>query len=469
MERMHRIQEAHMRRRLDKPKNGTMSPARWILLGFALIIVLGTILLCLPIATRQGQHTGVYLALFTATSATCITGMTLVDTWTHWSLFGQLVILTLVQIGGLGFMSFVATFSFFMRRRIGIRERLVMSASLNLDELSGVVRLTKRVVIATLFLEAVGAVLLSLRFIPQFGLLDGIYQGIFHSISAFCNSGFDLMGEFSPHAGLTPFVGDIPVTMTVSILAILGGLGFYVWGDLASGLLDRGKRRKRLALHTKVVLIMTIALVALGTVAFLLCEYTNRATIGDMPFWQKLMVSYFHSVSYRTAGFTTVDLGAARETTTMIGSVMMFIGGSPGSTSGGVKTTTIAVILIAIHATLAGKTDMNLFHRRISRRTMRSALTMFSLGIAICMSVAFLFMAVDGIPMVPALYESIAAFSTTGISLGVTMHLSLFSQLCLLAEMFIGRVGILTLGLGLMTRRMHESQYRYPDANIMVG
>ncbi|MDO5547662.1 MAG: potassium transporter TrkG [Eubacteriales bacterium] len=469
MERLQRLQEAYIRRRLDRPKTKSMSPARWILLGFALIILLGTVLLCLPVATRSGQHTSPYLALFTATSATCITGMTLVDTWTHWSLFGQIVILTLVQIGGLGFMSFVATFSFFMRRRIGIRERMVMSASLNLDELSGVVRLTKRVVIATLFLEAIGAVLLSIQFIPQFGLQEGIYQGVFHSISAFCNSGFDIMGEIRPRSGLTSFVGDVPVTMTTSVLAILGGLGFYVWGDLASSLLDRGKRRKRLALHTKVVLIMSVVLIAFGTIAFLLCEYTNEATIGDMPFWQKLMVSYFHSVSYRTAGFVTVDLSAARETTTMIGCALMFIGGSPGSTSGGVKTTTVAVMMIAVHATLAGKTDMNLFHRRISRRTMRSAFTMFTLGIVISLGVAFFFMAVDGISTVPALYESIAAFSTTGISLGVTMQLSHFSQLCLLAEMFIGRVGVLTLGLGLMTRRMHESKYRYPDANIMVG
>lgn len=442
-------------------------PERRILLGFALIILLGAALLYLPCATRAGEQTSALTALFTATSATCVTGLVVVDTWQHWTLFGQLVILALIQIGGLGFMGIAVIFSFLTRRQISMRERMLLSASLNIDELSGVIRLTRHVTMATLCFEGIGAALLAVRFVPEFGMWDGIYKGIFHSISAFCNAGFDLMGQRGAFSSLTGYVDDPVVCLTISVLIVVGGLGFFVWGDIAIQM-TRGKRR-RLSVDTRIVLVTTALLVAVGAAVFYLCERRNPATLGNMHAPQQLLAAVFQSVTYRTAGFNTVDLSAARDTTTLLGYALMLVGGSPGSTAGGIKTTALAIIVLTMRATLTGKRDVNVFRRRIPWMLVRSAVTLFCLGISICLLSAFVLMAADGLPLNGALFETVSAFGTVGLSMGYTSGLSTVSRLCLIAEMYIGRVGILTLGLGILTRRVAEPDCQYPDANIRIG
>lgn len=444
-------------------------PARKILLGFALLILLGALLLHIPAASRSGTETDALTCLFTATSATCVTGLVVVDTWSHWSLFGQCVILALIQIGGLGFLSIAAIVSFVLGRRISMRERMEMSAALNMQELSGVIRLTRHVVITTFVLEGMGAIALSTRFVPQFGLREGIYRGVFHSVSAFCNAGFDLMGVHTPFSSLTSYADDPVVNGTILVLIIVGGLGFYVWGDVAASVVSRKSRRQHLTVHTRLVLITTGALLLAGTLLFYGCERTNPATIGAMNEGQKWMASLFQSVTYRTAGFNTVDLGAARDSTTLMSYVLMLIGGSPGSTAGGIKTTTLVIVVLSMAATLTGKRDVNVFHRRIAPMAVRTAVTLVCLGISISLVSAFVLMAADGVPMKQALFETISAFATVGLSMGYTSKLSAVSQLCLIAEMYIGRVGILTLGLGLLTPRASEPLYRYPETHIMIG
>ena len=442
-------------------------PERRSLLGFALIILLGAALLCLPCATRAGQQTTALTALFTATSATCVTGLVVVDTWQHWTLFGQLVILALIQIGGLGFMSIAVIFAFLTRRQISMRERMLLSASLNIDELSGVIRLTKRVALATFCFEGIGAALLAARFVPEFGVADGIYKGVFHSISAFCNAGFDLMGKRGAFSSLTGYADDPVVCLTISTLIVVGGLGFFVWGEIAARI-TQGKRR-RLAVDTRLVLVMTALLLVIGTAGFYVCERENPATLGSMDAPQQLLAAVFQSVTYRTAGFNTVDLSAARDTTTLMSYVLMLVGGSPGSTAGGIKTTALAIIVLTMRATLTGKRDVNVFRRRIPWMLVRSAVTLFCLGCSISLLSAFVLMAADGLPLNGALFETISAFATVGLTMGYTSSLSTVSRLCLIAEMYIGRVGILTLGLGILTRRVAEPDCQYPDANIRIG
>lgn len=444
-------------------------PARKILLGFALIILLGSLLLHIPAASRSGTETDALTCLFTATSATCVTGLVVVDTWSHWSLFGQCIILALIQIGGLGFLSIAAIVSFLLGRRISMRERMEMSAALNMQELSGVIRLTRHVIAATFVLEGVGAAALATRFVPQFGLWEGIYRGIFHSVSAFCNAGFDLMGEKTPFSSLTSYAEDPVVNGTILLLIIVGGLGFYVWGDVAAAICSHRARWQHLTVHTRLVLIVTGILLAAGTLIFYGCERSNPATLGGMNEPQKWMAALFQSVTYRTAGFNTVDLSAARDSTTLASYALMLIGGSPGSTAGGVKTTALAIVVLSMAATLTGKRDVNVFHRRIPPMAVRTAVTLVCLGISISFVSAFVLMAADGIPMQGALFETTSAFATVGLSMGYTSTLSVLSKVCLMLEMYIGRVGILTLGLGLLTPRASEPLYRYPETHIMIG
>ncbi len=438
-----------------------------ILLGFACLILLGTLLLCLPCATKAGQQTTVINALFTATSATCVTGLIIADTWTHWTFFGQIVIISLIQVGGLGFMSVAVTLGSVTHRRLSVRTRALASASWGKDELSGVVRLTRRVVLAALVIEAIGALLLASQFVPYYGWGDGIYKGIFHAISAFCNAGFDLMGEHEPFSSLTTYALDPVVNITIALLIIVGGLGFFVWGEVGLRLVGRGE--KHMSIHAKIVLITTALLVFGGTVAFFLSERDNAATIQDLTLPQQWLASFFQSTTYRTAGFNTVDLSKAHDTTTLISCALMLIGGSPGSTAGGIKTTTFAVVVMSVWATLRGQKDVTLGRRRIDWMTVRNAIVLFSIGIVIIMLSTFVLMEADGVPMVGAVFETTSAYATVGLTQGYTPHLSAISKLCLIAEMYIGRVGILTLGTGLLARNPKEKAYRYPAESVIVG
>lgn len=455
-------------KKVFKPKERTANkaarPTRPLALGFLLLILTGAALLSLPVSSRSGEATNFLDALFTATSATCVTGLVPFDTYSHWSFFGQAVLLVLIQIGGLGFMTLATLFSFLLRRTITMRERLVMTTSFNLVDMAGVVRLTKKVLLGTLFFEGMGAVVLSIRFSADYGFAGGVWKGIFHSISAFCNAGFDLMGEKEPLSSLTHYVGDPVVNLTIMILIVVGGLGFFVWSDLGSQ-----KTVRKLEVHTKLTLIMTGLLIFGGAFLFFLYEYHNPATLGAMPVWEKALAACFQSVTTRTAGFNSIDQAALTSPSVALTMILMFIGGSPGSTAGGVKTVTIAVLFLTASSVVRGKSKVNLFGRSISSRSIMNAVTVLVIGIVLVAGGSLVISSFENVPLELAAYEAVSAFGTAGLSMGLTPQLGVISQLTLIALMYLGRVGILTLGIAVLMRQPIEPKIKYPECRVMIG
>lgn len=448
-----------------KGRRPAMHAAMVVALGFLIIIFTGAVLLTLPVSARSGEPTGFLDALFTATSATCVTGLVTVGTATHWSGFGQAVILLLIQIGGLGFMSLASIASFLTRRTITLRERMVMSAGLNLTENAGIVRLTRRVLLGTLAFEGVGAVLLATRFVPRVGLWQGIKMGVFHSISAFCNAGFDLVGTpDNPFASLTGYANDVVVNLTIMALIVIGGLGFFVWGDIWD------KRRfHRLRLHTKLVLITTTVLLCAGFALTLLFEWGNPLTLGNMPAQNKLLAAAFQSVTLRTAGFNTIDQAALTGPSQAIACLLMMIGGSPGSTAGGIKTVTAAVLVLSAISALRGRTTVSAFGRTIVSRNIMNAVTMMIVGGTLSLAGACVISYVEGAPFGACLFEAVSAFATVGLSMGLTPTLSGASRLILILLMYLGRVGVLTLGVAVLMRHREPPKMQYPAGDVMVG
>ena len=346
-----------------------LSPTRVLIFGFLALILFGTLLLMLPISTRDGQETDLLTALFTATSASCVTGLVVVDTYTHWTPFGQSVVLFLIQCGGLGFMSLAAIFSFLLRRTITLRERLIMTQSMNINDLSGVVRLTRHVLVGTFFCEFFGAVILAIRFSGEFGWRGGIVKGIFHSVSAFCNAGFDLMGENEAFSNLTAYVSDPIVNITIMALIIVGGLGFFVWEDIY-----HKRRFREFTLHTKLVLTITAVLLIGGSCMFLAFEYNNPGTLRDLPVQGKVFGAMFQATTTRTAGFNTIDQAAMTLPSKMLSMLLMFIGGSSGSTAGGIKTVTFGLLVLTAISVMRGKNEVTAFQRKINMRAILNAL-----------------------------------------------------------------------------------------------
>lgn len=445
-------------------KRHAVRPGRVIILGFLAVILLGALLLHLPISARSGEYTPFVDCLFTATSATCVTGLVVVDTYQHWTVFGQIVILCLIQIGGLGIMTAASLISFFMRRTITVRERLELSASLSVSDIAGIVRLTKGVLLFTIAVEAVGGAVLAYRFIPQFGFWSGLGKGIFHSVSAFCNAGFDLMGETEKYANLSAYTADPLINMVAVLLVVMGGLGFLVWRDLAY------KRKwSKLTVHTRVVIVTTVVLIASGAVMFFCLEYQNPGTMAGMPLHERIMASVFQSVTCRTAGFNTIDQGALTGTSVMVACMLMFIGGSPGSTAGGIKTASAAVLVLAAWNALRGKRQITVFRRRIDNRIILNALALGMVGALLSITGVLILCAADNVSVGDALFETISAFSTTGLSRNLTPTLGNVSKIWLILEMYLGRIGILTLGVAVLMRRAVEPKIRYPEGQIIVG
>jgi trk system potassium uptake protein TrkH len=445
--------------------NINIKPTQTIVIGFMAIILVGSILLDLPIASRDGKSIGFINSLFTATSATCVTGLVIADTYTQWTLFGQIVILFLIQVGGLGFMTIATLFSFILKRKISLKERLVMIESLNQYYLQGVVGLVKRVIIGTFIIEGIGALLLSLRFVPDFGIIKGVYSGIFHAVSAFCNSGFDLMGQYGQFSSLTAYSGDVIVNLVVSVLIIIGSLGFAVWDDLY-----KEKSFKTLQLHSKLVLFITGLLLFFGFISFFLIEHGNVGTIGTLSFPNKLLASFFQSVSSRTAGFSTINLCNMRSGTVFITMLLMFIGGSPGSTAGGIKTTTAGVLLFAAIAVIKGKEDTEMFRRRISSATVTRAFTITLISALIVSCATIMLTTFEDLAFMEAFFEAVSAVGTAGLTLGVTSGLGVIGKIILVFAMFIGRVGILTMALALLEKPHSKyNKYRYMEEKVMIG
>jgi len=434
-----------------------LNPSQTLIVGFAAIILAGGLVLSMPAASAEGQPTPFLTALFTATSATCVTGLVVVDTAEHWSAFGELVILILIQLGGLGYMTISLLMAMAIGRRIGLRERVIQQEALNLYTLGGVVRFTRTVLLLTIAIEAIGAVLLMLRWWPQMGFGRAVYFGVFHSVSAFNNSGFDLMGGFR---SLTGYVGDIPVNLTIALLIILGGLGFTVLVDLG--------RPKRFTLHAKVVLATSAVLITVGALVVFLLEYRNPETLGRLPLWQKVLAAFFQSVTPRTGGFNSLDVGSLLDPTLMLIVALMFIGASPGGTGGGIKTTTFVAPMAVILSMIRGRPDPELFRRRLPPGVIYKAVTIALVAVAFVVTMATLLSFTERFEFIHALFEVTSAFGTVGLSTGITPHLSMAGQIMIMFTIFTGRVGLLTMAFAL-SRRQQPANYRYPEERILIG
>ena len=444
-----------------------MERTQIMVIGFAIVILIGAILLSMPISTQNGESIGFLDALFTSTSAVCVTGLIAVDTSTYWSFFGQLIIITLIQIGGLGFMTVTTLFSLIIKKRINLKERLLIQESLNQIDLSGLVKLTRYILLTTFFIEGTGALLLSTVFIPQFGILNGIWYSIFHAISAFCNAGFDLMGVVSgPFSSLTYYVNNFTITITISLLIILGGIGFPVILDVI-----RNKKLSKLTIHSKVVLFSTIVLIAFGMLFILLLEYNNPNTLGKLGFGGKILASLFQSITIRTAGFNTIDLAAMRESSIFVMIILMFIGASPASTGGGIKTTTIATLILTVKSFILEKQDIEVCKRRISETTVKKSLGIFLIGITIVVMGTLIISITDpDFSLLEVEFEVVSAIATVGLSIGGSPNLSVLGKIFIMLFMFMGRVGSLTIFMALASRGVKNNPpIRYPEGKIIVG
>ena len=436
--------------------------ARKIALGFFLIIIVGTLLLMLPISSRSGEWTSLVNALFTATSATCVTGLVVFDTYQYWSIFGQLVIIVLIQIGGIGFITFGVCFSMFLKRKIGLARRNLIQESVSALKLAGVVKLVKKIIIGTAIFEGIGAVLLAIRFVPKMGLLVGIYNAVFHSISAFCNAGFDLMGRYEQYSSLTVYSSDIVINITIMLLIIIGGLGFIVWDDIWHNRLNF----KKYSLHSKIVLISTTVLVFGHAILFGIFE--NNNLMQNMNPLEKVLASLFASVTARTAGFNTIDLGAMTQSSKLLTDVLMFIGGSPGSTAGGVKTTSIVVMIFYIGANLRGIQGVNILGRRISEEDVKKASVVIGINLGMAVIALIAITASQNVNMDDLLLEVFSAIATVGLSTGVTRQLTVSSKLVIIFLMYCGRIGSTTFATSFIGNK-RRAPIQYPEERINVG
>lgn len=438
-----------------------LNTAELLVLGFAVVILLGAVLLSLPYASANGQSIGFINALFTAASAVAVTGLVVVDTATHWAPFGKVVIIVLIQIGGLGFITMGTLFALVLGRRINFRQRVVMQEAMNKITVGGVVKLAKYILILTFAVEGVGAIILATRFIPIYGWSQGIWYSIFHSISAFCNAGFDLIGEFR---SLTPFVSDPIITLTIALLIIIGGLGFVVIFEL----LDR-KSIKKLSLHSKMALMYTVILLVVGYVIVLALEWNNPETMGDLTIGGKFLSGFFHSVTPRTAGFNTLPMDKLMMGTIFMTMVFMFIGAGSAGTAGGVKVTTIGLIIATVVSTLKGRKETESFGRKLPRDLVNKALAIISIAIAWIIVVSFVLSITESASFKEIVFEVISAFGTVGLSLGITTQLSVIGKLVITITMFVGRIGPLTLFMALAQRRQVTRNIEFPDEEIMIG
>lgn len=445
-----------------RPKN--LSATKIIAITFAAIILLGAALLSLPAASRSGVSCGFRPALFTATSATCVTGLVLYDTWTQWSGFGQVVIISLIQIGGLGFMSAATLFVFFLRKKIGFKQRLVMAQALSVSDMDGVVRLQKTVLKGSFAIEGMGALILFLRFLPEFGFWKALRWGIFHSISAFCNAGFDIFGSITPGASVMEFQSDPVVLLTLCALIVTGGLGFLVWQEIAE------KRSfQKFSVYTRLVLLTTAALILGGTGMICILEWNNPGTLGPMCLGDKLLNALFQSVTLRTAGFVSVDQALLTDAGKAFSMFLMLIGGSSGSTAGGLKTVSFIVVVLFIAARARGRGTVSVFKRTIPQGQVMDAMTILFIMVSLAAFGGLFISATSPVGFTDALYETVSALATVGLTAGATTSLSIPAQILIILYMYFGRVGVLTISLGFLMGDKAEERFRYAETNLLIG
>ncbi|WP_375140498.1 TrkH family potassium uptake protein [Cohnella herbarum] len=437
------------------------SPPRLLVLGFAMIILLGAGLLMLPFSHTQDSAPRFIDALFTATSATCVTGLVVVDTGTYWTTAGQLIILTMIQVGGLGFMTMATLFAIILKRRISLKERLVLQESLNQTSIEGIIRLVRKVVVYALTIELVGAILFTARFLFDMPVGEAMYKGAFHAVSFFNNAGFDIMGDYR---SLVDYVGDPLVNIVTMLLIILGGLGFVVLSDLV----DFRNMKRKLSLHSKVVLSMSGILIVTGAALILIFEYTNGKTFAPLGFGEKLLAAFMQSVSPRTAGVNSVDIAGLRQATQFIIIILMFIGASPGSTGGGIKTTTFTALVGAVVAMVRGKEDVVLFKMRLAQERVYKALTVTLFAFGLVIVATMILSTTEDHQFLMILFEVTSAFGTVGLSMGLTGDLTVAGKIIIILMMFMGRLGPLTLTYAL-GRKQGRALYRHAEGKIIIG
>lgn len=449
-------------------KKEMFTPPRILACGFALIILFGAAMLMLPFATADGKGLGFLDALFTATSAVCVTGLVVVDTGTVLSVFGQLVVLSLIQVGGLGFMTFATLLAILLGRKITLKERLLLQEALNQVSLEGIVRLAKYVIQVAFAIEAVGAILLSIAWLPDMGWKKAIYFGVFHAVSAFNNAGFDVFGNFT---SLTSYQHDLTTNVVVMILILAGGFGFAVLADLYNA-----PRGKKLSFHSRIVLKTSAVLIVLGAVVIFLLEFTNPATIGELSLFDKVTAALFQSITPRTAGFNTISISDMRNTTQFFIILLMFIGASPGSCGGGIKTTTFITLVLSVMSTLKGKCQVTIKDRALSKDMLPKALSI-TLASALLVITTTLFLTItEKNDFLVILFEAVSAFGTVGLSMGITTLLSSPGKMAVIFTMFCGRIGPLTLAYALGQRKngssgdsLGGSRIKFPEEKIIIG
>lgn len=466
--------ESKQIRRPKKTKN--YSPVRRIGFSFFMVIFIGSILLSMPFSNNIGENTEYINHLFTATSATCVTGLVSVVPNQQYTLIGQIIILVLIQVGGLGFLTLMSLMYVLIKKKLSFSNKLVMQEALNTDSLKDLTKYIKSVIKYTAFFELLGAVCLMFVFIPEFGWIKGCYYGLFHSISAFCNAGFDVLGDSS----LVQYVGHVWVNFVISGLIIAGGLGFVVWVDLSSVWRKYNKTFKRfklkrfvsfLSLHTKIVLIATLSLIFVGMLGILILEFNNPETIGSLPVEQKILASYFQSVTLRTAGFATIDMASLNVATKFLMSAIMFIGGSPAGTAGGIKTVTFVIIILYIRALRKGENQVHFMNKTISDPIVKRSLTIVLISFTIALTGLFLLSIFENKEFIDLIFEVFSAFATVGLTAGVTPLLTVMGKIVIIMLMYIGRIGPVTMVL-IFARKFNLKKgqdINYVEERVLIG
>lgn len=434
-----------------------------ILLGYCLIILTGSLLLSIPAATKEGS-TSFIDALFTSTSATCVTGLIRFDTFTHWTTFGQIIILFLIQIGGLGYMTLGILLASLTGKKIGLNSRMILQDSIASPQVAGVVKMTKFIVFGSFTVEFIGAFFLAFYFCPRLGIIDGIYYSIFHSISAFCNAGFDLMGNFKTFSSLTGISSNWYVCSVIMTLIIIGGLGFFVWYDI---LIQKFKCSK-FKLHTKLVLSVSVILIVSGALLIWLFEFENF-NADNRPLNEQILNSVFQSVTARTAGFNTISLVDMTDSSKVVMMFMMLIGGSTGSTAGGMKTTTLAVLVLTVTATFKKRKSIEIFGRRLEEGIIRTACCIFMMYIFLAITSGIIICEIEGLPFMDCIFETFSAVGTVGITFGITPNISMASEIIIMLLMLFGRVGSITILLAFSSEKTSSVQSKLPVEKIQVG
>lgn len=435
----------------------SLNPPMVLSLGFAILITVGGLLLSLPFFTKSGQATPLVDSLFVAASASCVTGLTPVNTLEHWNTYGHIIIIILIQIGGLGVMSLASIIPLILGKKIGMKSRQILKEQLNVESLEGMIVLFKYVLAFTFATEILGAILLSIKFVPLYGAGKGVWYAVFHSISAFCNAGFDILGD-----SIYPFREDLLINLTLCALVIVGGLGFVVTSELF-----RRRSFKKLSTHSKLVLMVTAILLIIGTLMFLFLE-NEDGVLQYESLKGSILESFFQSVVARTAGFYSVDLSKIKDSTALMLMGLMFVGGSPGSTAGGIKTTTLGVLFLSTHAVVRGESEPVVFGRHISTETVRKALAIFLVSIVIILSVSFMLAITESAPLVDILYETVSALATVGASKGITPHLTDAGKNLITLCMYLGRIGPMTMAFA-FGMKAKKSLIRYPESFISIG